>query len=97
MKAFRWRRAYDIFFMEQLIKSLLDKAWKKFLDDYEVNPVTHEEPLSVKVSKVLSDATVCERDLICFIDRNRYHVFSLEFADGKPTNFNNIATKISES
>lgn len=83
--------------MEQLIKSLLDKAWKKFLDDYEANPVTHEELLIVKVSRSLDEATVYTRDMACFIDRDKNFVFSLEVADGKPTNLNNIATKISES
>lgn len=83
--------------MEQLIKSLLDKAWKKFLDDYESNPVIHEEPLIVKVSRSLDEATVYTRDMACFINRDKNFVFSLEVADGKPTNLNNIATKISES
>lgn len=79
------------------IRSLLDKAWKKFLDDYESNPVTHEEPLIVKVSRSLDEATVYTRDMACFIDRDKNFVFSLEFADGKPTNLIDIATQISQS
>lgn len=79
--------------MEQ-IKSLLDKAWKKFLDDYEANPVSHEEPLNVKVSRSLDEATVYTSDMACFIDRDKYFVFSLEVADGKPTNLDKISKTI---
>lgn len=79
------------------VKSPLDKAWKKFLDDYESNPVTHEEPLIVKVSRSLDEATVYTRDMACFIDRDKNFVFSLEVADGKPTNLIDIATQISQS